>query len=445
MGNKVLIIDDRPQISELLSENLRAYVNSETTTVEDLEKALSFLKAQENFQLIICRNQIKDEKVGSTISLFLSSHSQKIPLIVLGAKDEIEREDIPHIHNLKEPFDIKDLIQTSGSYLSITAKEMANLKVQQYWPVSINFFIPGVIINQNIFQKNPDGSYIKLFSKGMKITFEAKQLLNTTHTQEVYVQSSDRLSIVNDLTTQTIELLEDKSISVSQKSKNTENVQNLIFNLASDLGVQEATVKLADTAIDSMIEVCQEDDSLTKLMNRVLNNKHGFMYQHCLLSTYFSYHLLSLSPYATEEQMKLLAFIAFFHDISLVDPDHHSYQTDEEVEASNLPADDKRKILDHAALSASIVNKFSGIPFGVGTLIKQHHGNKSGRSISKLSQVLSPIAAIFVVSESWAEIVIEADSKGEKISKEQIIHSLHTKLPLRHFEKIIQLINKTSV
>lgn len=279
----------------------------------------------------------------------------------------------------------------------------------------------------------------------MNISFEVVKILESTNVTEVYVESGFRLSLINDFTAQTIKILNDPTLTTGERLVKTENIQRLVFNMATDLGVQGSTIQLANSAIDSMIYICYNNKSLTRLINRITENKHGFMYQHCLLTTYLSFHLISQTKWGTKEQLKIMTFVAFFHDIALLDESYHDFKTDDEVESSNLTDEEKRKVLDHAALSASVVNKFNAIPFGVGTIIKQHHGNKSGRSISKLSQVLSPIAAIFVVAENWADMVISYEKRKEKLTKEKVLKALHQKLPLRHFEKIIQLINKIDI
>lgn len=128
MLNKVLLIDDRPGVSELFSENLKVYVNSKTVIVKNLKEALLYLKSDVPIDLLICRNEIKGEETGRTLALYLSSHFKEIPTILLGCDKKYQT----NIRCLEEPFELKELIRQSASFLSMTAKEMASRSVEDF-------------------------------------------------------------------------------------------------------------------------------------------------------------------------------------------------------------------------------------------------------------------------------------------------------------------------
>ena len=123
-----------------------------------------------------------------------------------------------------------------------------------------------------------------------------------------------------------------------------------------------------------------------------------------------------------------LSYVAYFHNISLKNEDFMKIKTMEELKAADLQKSEDEMILNHAHLSASIVEKFPMVPEGVGTIIKEHHGAKNGVGFPEsLSICITPLSMMFLVVEDFVDEFLKVSEKPTKDDFERIFTKLNTR------------------
>jgi hypothetical protein len=132
---KILIVSDNEFLNLLYVMNLEVYLAVNTTLVVSLAAAIETLKSKEKFDLILTLEIVNKESATKALETHLKSFAQKIPMIIAGAeKDDLISENV---FGVIGKFNIQGILKTSAKILGITAKQMAELDVGAYYPISI--------------------------------------------------------------------------------------------------------------------------------------------------------------------------------------------------------------------------------------------------------------------------------------------------------------------
>jgi hypothetical protein len=135
MLHKILQLEPLVNLSLYRSVYLETYIGAEVYTASTIEQAIDLLKdSSNNFAYIICREPVRDESWVRKVLKFLKESEKDLPVLVLG---EIETET-PSVKYLANGDNIKYLIRTLAKDLKVTAKQMVDLDVPDYYPVSIH-------------------------------------------------------------------------------------------------------------------------------------------------------------------------------------------------------------------------------------------------------------------------------------------------------------------
>ena len=170
------------------------------------------------------------------------------------------------------------------------------------------------------------------------------------------------------------------------------------------------------------------------------------MFRHSLLTCYIASHIIDKMEWGNQEQKVKIAFVSFFHDISLNDDAHVLIHTDEELERLDATQEQKINIKRHAINSAKILNKYyTSLPFGVETIVKQHHGTRDGVGFSAYPMSVSPLALVFLVAEEWVGYILKAEALGMHLSKEEALDKIKLKYKGFSYQNIIKAIKDLSI
>ena len=172
----------------------------------------------------------------------------------------------------------------------------------------------------------------------------------------------------------------------------------------------------------------------------MMKNKSSYLFKHVQLTTFFCFHAIDKQEWGTKDQKNKIAFMAFFHDITLQRDELAEIETERELEQADLTNDDKEKVLTHALDSANIIRDFPKAPIGADTLIKQHHGSRSGTGFAEhFGDNISPLTITFIVCEAFANQVLKADGK---INVKNIAEKLSDRFPSEKYSIILRSLAK---
>lgn len=190
---KTIIIENDKHLSSLYELNLNLWLNCDVVRFKEAKFALDYIKKNKSeISLIICKRRCGLEKTSLAIKNFLISSSLKLPLIVLGEETIINNKECTINFS-----DIKSLIQCSASYLKITAQEMANLDVPDFYPISLRNFCFIEKLPTPVFKKSQNG-FDLIFDK--KVNRDELLKLKDKKEEKLYVKKENRLKFISLIT-----------------------------------------------------------------------------------------------------------------------------------------------------------------------------------------------------------------------------------------------------
>jgi len=420
-----LLVENNPKMIEIYLINLATYVGLEILVVKNKTEALSELE-KHPFQLIISRAKIGAEEVAVPLADAMTEKKLSIPLFVIGhgLYPALAHGALPN------GLDLRGVVKGAASALGITAQQMVEKKVDDYFPVPARFFEWVNYPLCTLFLKDDHGKLQQLCA--------AKEKFDRTLIKGpfVYVSKLDRLEIVNQVTAELVGRLEDKELNSDEAIRAGASNLQLIAHKLMSLGINEETIALAQKNMVSLRRNVKSYPKLGNLLQRMVSNQAGHLYRHTQIVTYISLHIIRNIDWGTPEQEDKIAFISFFHDIALESDVQAKIHTREELRTCKLEAREKVLVDKHAQVAAELVHKYPHAPMGADQIIRQHHGMLNGIGFSDhFGANLSPMAIVFVVAEEFTRIIIQQEN-GPYNSKD-MVRGLRESFPTSRFQKII--------
>jgi len=438
--NLTLLVENNPQFESFYTLNLSTWLGLEPVPTKKAESAIGLLMADPNqFKLIIVKAVIDKEESAKLIIAFLRSRGLSIPVIVLGPGKGIDGA-YAHIEN---SFYLKPMIQAAAAALGITAKEMSEKVVPDFYPIPIVHFRALKRPVCDVYIKGGSGYEVKLPKlKGFEQTLITK--LITEGQTTLYVDKSARLEFVNNISSELIVTMASSALSEDEQISATEKGVELLSKKLLAIGVTEETISLAKKNMEDIRRNCRGNPKLSKLLDRLLSNKAGYLFKHTQILTYVGLHIVRNVDWGNPDQEEKISFISFFHDIALEKDDHAMIKSNAELKKANLTPEEKQLVERHAMMSAELVSKFPHAPMGSDQIIRQHHGNLNGIGFSEhFGNNVSPISVVFIVAEEFTRIIM--NQGAGKLKRDEMIKELKAEFPTSRFQKVIQILETITI
>ena len=434
----ILLVDNHQKTQNLYKANLEAYTGAIVISCSILDEALEKIKHSE-FDIVISRATIDNRDAAKAIFKLLSNQNAKSNLMIIGSTS-LKHFQAQVFH---EPMAMKTLVQACAKYLNVTPIIMFEKDVGEFYPISLDLILPGFQLVCTSYKKDEHGNFIELLKQDQHIYKEVIILLKNNNIDTIYVKAKDRLKFINSLTVQTTEFLKLDRLTLNEKVQTVNRGHEMVRNMAKQMMMDQETIELAQASVETMFSIVNQVKTLKQILELTLNNHMSFMYQHCLLTSFIACHIIKNMEWGTRDQQTKIAFVAFFHDITLHDDKLCNIHTQEELDSAQLSEKDREKVEKHALRSAKFLSKYySAIPLGAEIIIKQHHGNRAGIGFGEISQNISPLAIVFLVAEEWTIMALRNRKTETSLSREAIINKIKRKFDRPGFKKVIATLDK---
>lgn len=433
-----LLVENNPKIESFYKLNLTTWVGLQTITKKSAELAIKLLDAgTTTVQLIIVRAKIEQEDSAAEIVKYLQGKKLSIPVIVIGPGKEVPGS-FAHVPNSLE---LKILVKSCAQALGITAKDMSNKVVPNYFPVPIRYFreIKRPVCPVYAQDRGNPKKYFLQLEKLKDYDPSLIDQLVEEGVENLFINKMDRLDFVNNVTSELMARLKDEELSDDEQVSAGEKNLELLSQKLLTIGVSEETIALAKKNIESMRNSAKKHPNLSSLIERLLSNKAGFLYQHTQILTYVCLHIIGNIDWGTAEQEEKISFIALFHDIALETDEQAKIHSMPDLKKSSIPDDKKTLVEKHAQMAAEYVAKFPHAPMGADQIIRQHHGALNGVGFTDhYGANVSPMAIVFIVAEEFTRIIMSRESII--LDRNQMLKELKEKFTHPKFKKILDII-----
>lgn len=435
-----LLVENNPKIESFYVLNLATWLGLEVLTKKKAEFAIKHLETKhDETKLIIVRSVIEKEDSARSIIEYIKENDLKIPVIVIGPAQDLP----PCFAHVPNSLQLKPLIQAAARALNITAKDMSNKVVPDYFPIPILYF--------NVIKRSVCPVYAQDIDDSNKYHLQVDKLVELDEKMiksmveqgitHLYVNKMDRLDFVNNVTSELITLLENSELSPDEEISAGEKNMELLSKKLVTIGVNEETIKLAKKNIDDMRKNTKNNPKMSKLLERLLSNKTGYLFKHTQILTYICLHIIKHIDWGNAEQEDKISFIAFFHDIVLETDEQAIIKSNAELKRANFSPAERQLVERHAQLAAEFVSKYPHAPMGADQIIRQHHGMLNGIGFSEhYGNNVSPIAVVFIVAEEFTRIILNHE-KGP-FDRTEMLRELKEEFPTTRFQKIIDILQK---
>lgn len=437
-----LLVENNPRIESFYVLNLATWLGLEILAKKKAEFAIKHLETRaDQINLIIVRSIIEKEQSARSIIEFVKEKDLKIPVIVIGPAQDLP----PCFSHIPNSLQLKPLIQAAARALNITAKDMSNKIVPDFFPIPILYFN---VIKRSVcpvFAQDIDDHNKYHLQVDKLVEFDEKLVKGMVEQgiTHLYIDKLDRLDFVNNVTSELITLLENGDLSPDEEISASENNMELLSKKLLTIGVNEETIKLAKKNIDDMRRNTKSNPKMAKLLERLLSNKTSYLFKHTQILTYICLHIIKHIDWGNAEQEDKISFIAFFHDIVLETDEQAMIKSNMELKKANFSAAERQLVERHAQLSAEFVSKYPHAPMGADQIIRQHHGMLNGIGFSEhYGNNVSPVAVVFIVAEEFTRIIL--NHENGPFDRTEMLRELKDQFPTSRFQKIIDILQKVT-
>ena len=452
--SQVILISDNEVINSLYEVNLRAYVATNVTIKKSLSAARGLIEQSPNIDAVICFRELNDkDNVIDKFHEYLISKSLSIPVIVLGTPNVPLGNSIV----ISNKYDIQGLLQAMAKILEISAKDMADRVVPDYFPVPLKLFSQIEQSHCEIFYRNEkedfEFEYYMIIEKDTPVSDLLQKYIDEG-VEHLYLLAEERLRFINKASAVVVSQLDREDLTLEERTEITQQGMGIVAEeIFNNSEISEEIANISKACIDSVSTICEQIPKIKGLLEVLMESKAGYVYKHSVLSTYISNQIIKNISWGSAEQQNKVAFALFFHDIYLV-PIYQKYLNAESEEDllfnSAVSDEDKETILAHANLAGELVKTFPKCPVGADMIITQHHGMTSGRGFAvNFKDDISPLTKIIIIAEDVCSSILNSTSDSGpgkiKVNKSAIADNLLEKYRSHSYKKVIEAFRESKL
>lgn len=408
---QILIIESDETLRKIIKLNLTKTMGSDVVELGSSKEAIELLKILPEMDLIICREIIQNDKAALSVAQYLINEKSQTPLLIVGNKTSSYK----NVFSIDEKSEWRVIVEKVNHILKTTSSD-AEAILPRYVPVSIYYFmnITSIISGCDIFirvKKNEDEfQYVKRLHAGDHFSREDIIRYQESGLNEFFIAKENFAHFVNFVTEDLIAKLSDQSTAGIKRIILSSDAFKVTQERINSIGVDSHTVQLVEEGIASMTLLLKEQNVLATFLKALKSNECSHAYAHSYLSCLILHKIITKFHWQSPQIREKLAYIAYFHDISLNGSVLTEINSPDEFHNTNLRDEDRSRVESHAIDSAHIVSKFKNLPPGIDTIIKEHHGSKTGVGfVESYSATLMPLSMMFIVTEHFVDELLKVN------------------------------------
>ena len=426
---QILLIEGDETLRKILKLNLIKMIGSDVIEMNSSKEAIDLLKILPEMDLIICREVIKNDKTGLNLTEYLTLQKSTTPLLIIGNK--ISAYD--YLFVIEANAQWKNIVEKATTLLNMGSTNPVQ-GLPEYVPVSIYYFmnintlISGCDVFIRVKKNDNEFQYVKRLHANDHFSREDILRYQEGGLNDFFIAKENFTHFVNFVTADLIKKLGDPQITGTKRITLSSDAFRVTQERINSIGIDDHTIYLVEESVASMTTLLKEQNALATFLKSLKANECSYAYAHSYLCCLILHKIISNFDWQSPQIRDKLAYIAYFHDIALNGSHLTEINNLNNFNNAKLNDEERKRIENHALESAKIVSKFDKIPQGVDTIIKEHHGSKSGVGfVDSYSATLMPLSMMFIVTENFVDELLKIDGNPTADNMKAIF----TKLSLR--------------
>ncbi|OUR99972.1 hypothetical protein A9Q84_02770 [Halobacteriovorax marinus] len=418
---KVLIVDDEPDILDILEILFESEFDNEIIRATSGNEAIKLLESDEAIEVIVSDFNMPNGTGGDLLKY--NVENKNLPFVMCTSEfyEDFDESILEWLNcNLlnsyvQKPVDEELLIESVKQGLGEEIdKPSTNIDSFDYKRVKIDFLIKFLNENTNIFLKVGSGKFIKIIHEG-DLT-EKSQLEKYIQKGEVfaYLEEKDFQPFMNNL-------LNKMSRDIDATGSFSEIITvgalgyEVVHNSLHHLGINEEQKNYVNKFVVNSVKQLSRNPEMNGLLNKFYKNK-GYQVGHTLLTVHIAYLICKNTSYSNVQHVEKLTFAAFLHDLFIEKGELSEIIDKDGKDFHDLSMDDKQIVSDHMLEACKFVDEMKIISSDVKNIILEHHekGNGSGFPRSLAAIRISPLSCIFILALRTAHFMYFHDYPTEK-------------------------------
>jgi response regulator RpfG family c-di-GMP phosphodiesterase len=407
---KLLIVDDEPDLRELISFAVESKLNLTTVTAQSGNEAIKLINSDPDIQAVISDYHMADGTGGELFN-FLSREKPKVPFILCTSLDV---DSLPEFKIKKptvfigKPFRWEDLV---GTIKRVVLGDDASrtLEEAEYFPVRLKTLVCVNIVDSDIYIRLADKKFVKLIKKGDPFTPDDYKTYKARNIDYFYMKRNECDQFLTKFTTELSTLSLAKSLPWNSSCQVLEGAYESVYETIKTFGFTEEAQGLAKASAKLAIKTVMHLPKLSELFLK--SDSSQFLYRHSALLAQLSCLIASAVGWSSESTQYKLALASFLHDMAIKDNDLATLETTFSAN-NNYPKEDEEKMArfrKHADETALLVSGLKEIPTEVSDIILHHHERPDGSGIPRglTSKDIGPLASLFIVAQDVTYFIWE--------------------------------------
>lgn len=302
-------------------------------------------------------------------------------------------------------------------------------KEKKYCRVNLNFFYSTKEVFCDVYLKLGHDKYVKVLNRYETVDFADLKKFNQRNIKHLYVRERDfgfitkklvqSLRPISEASGNALELVQNTNLSMVFSIQLQETVSETI----QKIGLNAEAVEMTSIAVNSTLSLLDKNNEVFDILNKSIKGEN-YASEHSFLLAFLSGAILKESPYAGHENSLALTLAAFFHDVTVEDPDLAKIQSIDEYKFKTLGYEEQEEFIKHPKKAKDLLEKIEGVPIESFAIIENHHENYQGTGFPQGLDYkrLSPLSSIFNLAHELTLYIY--DSGGEPKNVHSILNEL---------------------
>ena len=438
--SQTILIEPNEDLRKIYSLNLNTFAGTDVIVRQNADDAIQLLRILPTISLIVTKNKFGAEDTAHRLVEHLKAEMLDIPIIVLGDASTIG----DRAFCIPEPVSWEKLVQQAAKFLGVTPEDLARRVKPDFISVGLSYFYDITQTPCDVFiriKKAPgEFQFVKRIHSKDVFDFNVIKKYEDQGLKEFYIQRDYQQYFTTFVTNTLVKKLERDDLTMEDRILTTAHSYDVVADQVNKIGMDQATVELADAGINSMIKSVKDSPQLAGLLKFLFTSKVSQAYQHCHLIAVMCQYILSKQSWYQPKHLEVLSFVSFFSDITLKSSEQISILSDEDLRNANLDDEARQAVVTHARDAADLLEKHPDANEYIKTVLLQHHGKLDGVGFNDSpGEDLHPLSKVFIVADGFVKILLRPDTPS---SKREILPILYARYTNPSYQKIIKALEQ---
>lgn len=473
--SSVLVVTDDKELGTILAGKIEQKYGFQGVLRPSGTEAISMMQILP-FDLIICKEKIGAEFTAFKICEYLIEHKEdfekEIPVLILGksnltgyAKAEAIPGNLPYDkftafagfllgkEQTKPSLEVAKPVEKAEERTTVFVLPKGGVKAEEaqtqpeapakpvvkYFPFHVRYLVhlpEDVVLPFGLLTRMKKGDEYEFNQK-----VAAGNKLSKADSDKLLMRTSKDLYVTKEEAARASEFLNGFFLEKFRNPQLEGNQRLLLNSDAFEILLESFKTSTFDKySVEIIKEMVKSIDGMMKLQNPleyfkifIANNKVSYGYTHMHFTCLLIFQIIDKFEWAKEQSKNKIIYLSLFHDLCLGNERliklHHKYFQ----EMKNLTEEEKQLMLDHANASATILENIVKAPKELTSLVREHHGIKSGKGFAEARTIsIASLSMAFIVAEEIVTFYLDQldklDKTKEKEPSKEALNAFFTEL-----------------